>query len=695
MSVKILVADDSALDRLIITNMLSCYTVITACDGVEAMRILDENSDVNILILDIKMPNMDGFEVLEAIKANNRYPRLRTLLLTNYDEQDDEIKGLKLGAVDYIRKPIQMDTLIARVNVHVELLQIQETLEQRLNDQELTFDMIFRQAPVGILIIRSSDPDNFEDAVVIANQVFEQITGRPKEDFLKRGWMSFIHPDDLPKSIVNYKKLLAGETEYYSMEERYIKPDRSVVWVNATVAALQTSGDRKYSHICILKDVTERKNYEISLEYNNEHDLLTGLYNRNYLERLLETDFVSRAGGKKALVIIEVSSIGSITRSYGYNYTQKLFCAIADALGQLATDSRRLFRLYEKRFAFYLSDCKDKAEITEFSESIVNLLDTTFKLDRISGGIGIVEIDDDSPRSPDQLFKQLLIASEKAINTSASSFNTCFYDSYMEAQVNREDKIVSALSNIVYDDDDGGLFLQFQPILDLKENRIRSFEALARLQTDELGSVPPLEFISLAEQTKLIIPVGEKIFRQAFLFLNRLLALGYSDLTVSVNISVLQLSQTNFSENLIRMMNEMDVSTKNIVLEITESVLGQRGEINAKLGRLRALGFQISLDDFGTGYSSFARERDLNVNNLKIDKHFINKLMKLEPKDAITSDIISMAHKLGHRAIAEGVEYEKQFEYLRAFDCDMVQGYYISRPLSEDAAIEFLTRWPG
>lgn len=142
-------------------------------------------------------------------------------------------------------------------------------------------------------------------------------------------------------------------------------------------------------------------------------------------------------------------------------------------------------------------------------------------------------------------------------------------------------------------------------------------------------------------------------------------------------------------------MNEMDVSTKNIVLEITESVLGQRGEINAKLGRLRALGFQISLDDFGTGYSSFARERDLNVNNLKIDKHFINKLMKLEPKDAITSDIISMAHKLGHRAIAEGVEYEKQFEYLRAFDCDMVQGYYISRPLSEDAAIEFLTRWPG
>lgn len=150
MQIKILVVDDSASDRLLIKNMLREYGILTACDGVEAMAVLEEHDGINLIILDLNMPNMDGFQVLEALKEDGRFRRIRTIILTNYDELDNEIKGLKLGAVDYIRKPIHMDSLKARIDVHAALLRAQQALERRLGEQIYTFDMIFDQAPIGI-----------------------------------------------------------------------------------------------------------------------------------------------------------------------------------------------------------------------------------------------------------------------------------------------------------------------------------------------------------------------------------------------------------------------------------------------------------------------------------------------------------------------------------------------------------------
>lgn len=152
MQIKILAVDDSATDRLIIQQMLSDYCILTAEDGLEAMRILEEHDGINLLILDLNMPRMDGFQVLEALKRSRRYSRLRTIILTNYNELDNEIKGLKMGAVDYIRKPIQMDSLRARIDVHIALLRAEQALERQLGEQVMTFEMIMNQAPIGIVI---------------------------------------------------------------------------------------------------------------------------------------------------------------------------------------------------------------------------------------------------------------------------------------------------------------------------------------------------------------------------------------------------------------------------------------------------------------------------------------------------------------------------------------------------------------
>ena len=184
MQIKILVVDDSASDRLIIKNKLSEYCILTACDGMEALRVLEEHDGINLLILDLDMPNMNGLQVLESLKEDERFRKLRTIILTNYDEMDNAIKGLKLGAVDYIRKPIHMDSLKARIDVHVALLRAEQAQEKQPGEQALTFDMIFDQIPIGIAILHSSGPNLSDNSIVRINPMCEQVTGRTKEDLI-------------------------------------------------------------------------------------------------------------------------------------------------------------------------------------------------------------------------------------------------------------------------------------------------------------------------------------------------------------------------------------------------------------------------------------------------------------------------------------------------------------------------------
>jgi PAS domain S-box-containing protein len=826
MSMKILVVDDSATDRVLIERMLSEYDVLTACDGVDAMKQIDTNNDIGLIILDLNMPRMNGFEVLEVLKSEDKYKGIRTIILTNYDELDNEIKGLELGAVDYIRKPIHLASLKTRVGIHLELIQMQQQLERKLTKQILTFDMIFNQAPIGIAISYDVDRHerigNFDTRI---NSTVEKITGRTEEELIELGWAKITHPDDLEKDLEYYEKLKSGEIKHYSMEKRYIKPDGSIVWVEMTVASFSLLDGGSISQIVLLQDITRRKaieadliesersksvllshlpgmayrcnydrewtmqyvsdgcleltgympeslinnrdlsfndviapeyrellwdewkerlaqrrtikqEYEIvtadgtrkwvlemgegifdeqgtvealegiiidisitkkieqNLRYSYEHDSWTGLYNRNYLENLLESD--SRRGfhERRAVVSINLSAMQSLTITYGFHYTQELIKKIADVLSQYCDDGRVLFKTYENRFAFYIKGYEDKNELTEFSEVVVRTLEPILISERISGGIGVVEIDEENGRDVDGLLKRLLITSERAINIDNREIGICFYDAAIEEQMVREQEIKRALTEISADESCSRLFLQYQPIIDLKTDAIIGFEALSRLNIDKLGLVPPLEFIPIAEKTKLIVPIGRRIMLQAFRFLKRLNDLGHSSIGISINVSAIQLLRDDFASSLFRMIKDARVHPENICIEITESVVASNyEEMNRILGELSDSKIHIAIDDFGTGYSSLARERDLNVNCLKIDKSFINRLMYLKSEEAITGDVISMTHKLGHCVVAEGVEYEKQREYLEKWGCDRIQGYLISKPLDEKDAITFLEKY--
>ncbi|MDD4690055.1 MAG: EAL domain-containing protein [Eubacteriales bacterium] len=441
----------------------------------------------------------------------------------------------------------------------------------------------------------------------------------------------------------------------------------------------------------IILDITDRKEMENNLRFINEHDRSTGLYNRDYLERVIVNDAKKSEMQKRAVISINLSTVQLLTSNYGFHYTQNLIINASEALSRHCSDTCMLFKAYENRFVFYLTEYKDREELIDFSEKISKTLEEVFVTDRIGGGIGILEFDKDKELDVDLLLKRLLIASERATKFNNKDFSYCFYNQELEELVNRERDIRKSLSGIISGDDSDELYLQYQPIFDLETDTVCGFEALARLRTEKLGLVSPCEFIPIAEKTKLIIPLGEEIIVQALSFLNRVNDNGFDTINISINISVVQLLSPEFASRLLEIIGEMQTNPKNVCIEITESIFSMDYEdINSIIYKLRDAGIQIAIDDFGTGYSSLAREKELSVNYVKIDKNFIDKLIDVDCDKEIASDIISMAHKLGHFAIAEGVESEVQKQYLLDHGCDKIQGYLIAKPLDEEAVIELL-----
>lgn len=820
---KILVVDDSATDRLIIRSLLDGYEVITASNGVEALKQLNLNPDVELVILDLNMPHMDGVQVLKTLKQESMYSHIHTIIFTNYNEPDNEIKRLKLGAYDYIRKPIQRDSFKARIEIYLELLRVQRILRHKLYDSNATINTILDQAPVGITISHNRDPYMGQDTDgILINKEFERITGRSRDELIKTGWAQITHPDDLEEVTNKYNKYLAGEKRPYSMIKRYIKPDGSITWANIIVAPLNLIWNRKYKYILlatdftsqkeaeialiesersksvllsnipglayrckydrewtmlyvspgcynltgyhqeslinnrevaynnlippeyqdairkewekviskkttfryeyeiitakgkrkwvmesgqgvykengevealegIILDISERKKFENQLKYNSDHDFKTGLYNHKYFISFLEQEELKNRSLKRAFICLNLSSVHLLSLTYGFQYSEKLIKKVAKAL-QKYCGNNNLYYIYEYRFVIYIKGYQDRGMLENFCEKLAKILEALILSERISGGLGVVEINDNN-LNKNTLIKNLLIASEKAVQTYSSSIGICYFNKNMQVQIQREEDIKIELTQITERERVDRLFLVYQPILDISSNKICSFEALARLNSTKYGLIAPLEFIPLAEKSNLIVPLGHIIIQEALSFLKTLKENGYKSTTVSINISTIQLLDDNFIPSLLNEIEEKQINPENVVLEITESIFDANyNKLNILLEKLTIKGIRIAIDDFGTGYSSLAKQRELKVNCLKIDKFFIDKLLEINPDEAITGDIISMGHKLGHIIIAEGVEHEKQLSYLKNHGCDKVQGYLISKPISQEDALNMIRK---
>ncbi|HYE11132.1 MAG TPA: EAL domain-containing protein [Patescibacteria group bacterium] len=560
--------------------------------------------------------------------------------------------------------------------------------EKNLQESETLFRTVFDQATIGISIGNNqryiSSIQNNRPSI---NPMYEKITGRTKDELASISWADITHPEDLTADLEQFEKFRAGEISGYELEKRYIRPDGSTVWIHMSISPLYFDMPEDYNYLCLIIDITEQKEQEMRLKYISEHDTLTGLYNRRYFEAMLTRELSSNIESKRAVLLINLGKYSLVKITHGYLYSENLIKDLAGKLSLLGTANRRLLHISMDQFAFYVGEYKNKIEIEELCDSIIEILDTSLSLNYIQGSIGIVEIEG-YKCDADNILKFASIAAEHASEAQTTGY--CYFDREMEEKILRKEAIKNELAKAIKDEQEG-LYLEYQPIVAHWGDSIYGFEALARYRSAKLGLVSPVEFIPIAEETQLIIPLGRKIMSLAFGFLKRLEAEGHENTKVSINVSAIQLLRDDFFSDLMEIINETKIKTANLCIEITESVFSNNyQDINAKLGQIKQLGIEVSIDDFGTGYSSLARERELNVSCLKIDKYFIDKLLILDSQEAITGDIISMAHKLGHRVVAEGVELEVQKQYLIEHNCDLMQGYLFSKPLPQEAAIELL-----
>ena len=439
----------------------------------------------------------------------------------------------------------------------------------------------------------------------------------------------------------------------------------------------------------VIRDITESKENEIRIYNMAYSDVLTGLPNRLKLEETVK-GVVSGSTANIALLFIDLDDFKYINDTFGHLLGDDVLKVTAQRLLSVIENKDFLFRLGGDEFAILLMDTGKQEILKEYVRRILNSMKIDFCIKnievQITASIGIAYYPEHGSD-----FEELMKNADTAMYEAKSLGKNCYtvFDHSMNALLYEKVRMESKLRNAVINNE---FVLYYQPLYSLSSGTIFGLEALVRWNSPTYGLVSPVDFIPFAEETGLIIHIGKWVLKAACEYINKLRCIGLGDITVSVNISVRQLAQENFVESVLETIDETGIDAARLQLEITESVLMENIESNLKkIDLLKKHGISIALDDFGSGYSSLTYLKRLPISTLKVEKTFIDEIERDRTKSDIAKAIIMLAHTLKLKVVAEGVETREQLDCLAAYGCDLIQGYYISRPLPEEAVESFFS----
>ncbi|MGA7322790.1 MAG: EAL domain-containing protein, partial [Candidatus Sulfotelmatobacter sp.] len=456
-------------------------------------------------------------------------------------------------------------------------------------------------------------------------------------------------------------------------------------------APLVDSKGRYRGRIWYFRDITDRKLAEERIQFLAYYDALTGLPNRTLLQDRLAKALAGarRRKDKVAILFLDLDRFKDINDSLGHSVGDLLLQEVAERLKTWAREQDTVARVGGDEFLIVLTGLKDVADAAVATERIVNLMTAGFVVQghpvNVSCSIG-VSIFPEHSADCETLIKNADAAMYSAKENGRNRFQ--FFTEDMNAQGVERLTLENSLRLAL---DKKELFLVYQPQMDIATGRITGLEALLRWQHPDLGLVPPDKFIRIAENSGLIVPIGEWVVRTACRQARKWQDEGLPPVSVAVNVSAVQFRQEGFCELIRRVLHETGLAPQYLELELTESLLLANADLMLSVVQeLKAMGVTLAIDDFGTGYSSFSYLRQFRVSKLKIDRVFIRDVAVNPDDAAITSAIISMAKSLRLKVIAEGVEDESQMSFLRAHQCDEIQGYYFSKPLAVDKVADKL-----
>ena len=555
-----------------------------------------------------------------------------------------------------------------------------------------------RERRVALEVLRSMSEAvaviDLDFAFISVNPSFSRITGYSEEEVTGQNSNMLDSSQHSPDFYRRVRDILertghwAGE-----MWQRRKDDEEFLGWIE--MSEVRDSLGMRSHFVAVVNDITDKKRAEQELRYLANYDTLTGLPNRSLLSERLGRAIVRarRQETRVAVLFLDLDRFKDINDSLGHATGDRLLKAAAVRLQSTVSASDTVARLGGDEFTVVLEDVESLMAVERMARDILTAFSTPLEVDErhdvsITPSLGI-SLYPDHALVPTDLLK---FADTAMYQAKAEGRNTYqIYNETMDAEARRRAAITSALRKAL---ERGEFRLVYQPRMSLVDNSITGVEALLRWNSADLGEITPTVFIPLAEESGLIVAIGEWVLGEACRRLKAWRTEGLTEICVGVNVSVLQLLRGDLVGYLQRLLEATELPADRIELELTESMVMQNAEqTTAVLNELRRLGVSLAIDDFGTGYSSLVYLKRLPIDTLKIDKEFIDDLTRDADDEAITSTIITMGHSLGLTVIAEGVENEDQLNFLRQQGCDEIQGHWLSRPLDGDRCLAFIRGW--
>ncbi|MEC4717584.1 EAL domain-containing protein [Noviherbaspirillum sp. CPCC 100848] len=707
---KILIVDDVADNLRLLQHMLreGGYTCYPANSGSMALRFL-QNTLPDVILMDAMMPDMDGYEVCRRLRSDPRTHDIPVIFVSAADHVLDKVKAFSCGAVDYVVKPFQQEEVLARIKTHLSLRDLQKRLEQRVEERTselsdinaaLSREIAERIRTEKALTNSRQDYKSLIDSIngifwelelpsfrlSYVSQQVEAILGFPQSVWMQSDsfWTERLHPDDRV-NVLGYFKTDAGRGLSHDLEYRMMDAGGHTVWLRNIVKVIMENGAPAKMR-GVMVDITQKKTAEEQLHLIAHYDVLTGLPNRTLLrQRAALAIERARTGNRKAaLLVIDLDYFKNINDSLGHQTGDALLREAGVRLQACFGNTGKLARLGGDEFVLLLPELDDGQNAAAAARLVLDQLRVPYLIDghelHSGGSIGISLYPDDG-EDVDALLRAADTAMYSAKEKGRNTYQ--FYTPSLRIAAEKRLTVENGLRQALVRKE---LLLYYQPKIDLKTGRIFAAEALLRWKKPDGTIVSCGAFIDIAEESGLILPIGEWALRNACQQLKRWHDSEFPELQVSVNLSARQFYQAGFQHVVAGILRETGLSPAALELEITESMLMQPGEDNLQtLAQLKAMGVQLSVDDFGVGYSSLAYLRRFPVSVLKIDRSFVNGVGENHGDAEIVSAIIAMARSLRLKVVAEGVEHARQAEFLKEQGCDAAQGFYYSTPVPAEA----------
>jgi diguanylate cyclase (GGDEF)-like protein/PAS domain S-box-containing protein len=667
----ILVVDDSVFMRSTFRHFLvnEGYEIVEAENGMDAIYLF-EKMKPDIVLMDYVMPGINGVETCARLQELIDGKNTPVIMITSLEDEDSVNLAFEAGATDYISKPINWAVLKQRLN---RLIKARRT-EKDLDKSEAFAISIIDHAVEGILNI------DLEGMIKYINPSAEKIFGYKAKEITGENinillpmlsYTDLNYQDNKDKSIDTNKEIIGK------------RKDNSTLPIELTISKFNVEENTYFT--MIMRDITERKRYEETIKYQAFYDSLTGLPNRLLLkERIaIEISHCKQTGNKLAVMFLDLDRFKLINDTLGHDIGDKLLKETAKKLQMCVTKDATIARIGGDEFVILLPGLVHEGNVGQTASKILEIIRQPVIIDDhelyLTISVGITIYPDDG-EDEETLITNADVAMYRAKEQGKNNFQ--LYTPALNAKALERLSLENYLRRALEYNE---FVVYYQPKVNAATEEIIGMEALIRWKHPNWGLVPPMKFIPIAEETGLIVPIGEWVLSTACAHNKALQNAGLPPLTVAVNLSSRQFELQDLTKIVSKVLQETGLEAEYLELEITESIAMQNVEHTLKtISQLRAMGVKFSIDDFGTGYSSLSQLNNFAVNKLKIDKSFVEKVDGSKDNSVIASTVLALGKSLELDIVAEGVENEEQVKFFKQNNCDEMQGYFFGRPMSNE-----------